>query len=197
MKKNNFTPLQHFDISSQKRAQIKKQKPKCIWLTGLSGSGKSTLANELDKELTKMGMHTCILDGDNIRNGLCSDLKFDDKDRHENIRRVAEVSRLMFDAGLIVICAFISPFQRDRDFARSLFSDEDFIEVFVDTPMDVIIERDPKNHYQNAQNGLIKNFTGLDSDYETPENSEIVIDTEKISVDESIKQIKKYLGVLH
>ena len=196
MQNNNFTPFQHFDISSQKRAEIKNQKPKCIWLTGLSGAGKSTLANTLDKELTSMGIHTYILDGDNIRNGLCSDLGFDDKDRHENIRRVAEVSKLMFDAGLIVICAFISPFQRDRDFARSLYSDGDFIEVFVNTPMDVIIKRDPKGHYQNAQKGLIENFTGIGSSYETPENPEIVIDTEELSVDESIDQIKNYLGIL-
>ena len=194
--KNNFTPLHHFDIGPQKRARIKNQEPKCVWLTGLSGSGKSTLANALDKELTQMGMHTYILDGDNIRNGLCSDLKFDDKDRHENIRRVAEVSRLIFDAGLVVICAFISPFQRDRDFARSLFNEGIFIEVFVDTPMDVIIKRDPKGHYQNAQKGLIENFTGIDSSYEIPENPEMVIDTEKLSVDESIDQIKKYLRVL-
>jgi len=196
MKHNKFTPLQNFDISSQKRAQIKNQEPKCIWLTGLSGSGKSTLANALDKELTQMGMHTYILDGDNIRNGLSSDLDFGDKDRHENIRRVAEVSKLMFDAGLIVICAFISPFQMDRDFARSLYKEGSFIEVFVDTSIDVIINRDPKGHYQNAQKGLIKNFTGVDSSYETPENPEMVIDTEKLSVDESIDQIKEYLGIL-
>ena len=196
MKNNKFTPLQHFDIGSRKRAQIKNQEPKCVWLTGLSGSGKSTLANALDKELTQIGMHTYILDGDNIRNGLCSDLNFEDKDRHENIRRVAEVSRLMFDAGLIVICAFISPFQRDRDFARSLFAEGSFIEVFVDTPMDVIIKRDPKGHYQNAQKGLIENFTGIGSDYERPENPEIVIDTEKLSVGESIDQINKHLGIL-
>ena len=196
MKKNNFTPLQHFDISSQKRAQIKNQEPKCVWLTGLSGSGKSTLANALDKELTSMGIHCYILDGDNIRNGLCSDLGFGDKDRHENIRRVAEVSKIMFDAGLIVICAFISPFQRDRDFARSLFNKGSFIEVFVDTPMDVIINRDPKGHYKKAQKGLIENFTGIDSGYELPKNPEIVIDTEELSVDESIDQIKKYLGIL-
>jgi len=196
MKKNNFTPLQHFDISSQKRAQIKNQEPKCVWLTGLSGSGKSTLANALDKELTSMGIHCYILDGDNIRNGLCSDLSFTNQDRHENIRRVAEVSRLMFDAGLIVICAFISPFQRDRNFARSIYSDGEFIEAFVNTPMDVIIKRDPKGHYQSAQKGLIENFTGIDSSYEIPENPEIVIDTEELSVDESIDKIKNYLGIL-
>jgi len=190
MKKNNFTPLQHFDISSQKRAQIKNQEPKCVWLTGLSGSGKSTLANALDKELTSMGIHCYILDGDNIRNGLCSDLSFTNLDRHENIRRVAEVSRLMFDAGLIVICAFISPFQKDRDFARSLYSDGEFIEVFVDTPMDLIIKRDPKGHYKNAQKGLIKDFTGLDSEYEVPDNSEIRINTNLQSLDESVKDIK-------
>jgi len=190
MKKNNFTPLQHFDISSQKRAQIKNQEPKCVWLTGLSGSGKSTLANALDKELTSMGIHCYILDGDNIRNGLCSDLSFTKQDRHENISRVAEVSRLMFDAGLVVICAFISPFQKDRDFARSLYSDGEFIEVFVDTPMDLIIKRDPKGHYKNAQKGLIKDFTGLDSEYEVPDNSEIRINTNLQSLDESVKDIK-------
>jgi len=190
VKKNHFTPLQHFDISSQKRAQIKNQEPKCVWLTGLSGSGKSTLANALDKELTSMGIHCYILDGDNIRNGLCSDLSFTNQDRHENIRRVAEVSRLMFDAGLIVICAFISPFQKDRDFARSLYSDGEFIEVFVDTPMDVIIKRDPKGHYKNAQKGLIKDFTGLDSEYEVPNNSDIRINTNLQSLDESVKDIK-------
>ena len=193
MKKNNFTPLQHFDISSQKRAQIKNQEPKCVWLTGLSGSGKSTLANALDKELTSMGIHCYILDGDNIRNGLCSDLSFTNLDRHENIRRVAEVSRLMFDAGLIVICAFISPFQKDRDFARSLYSDGEFIEVFVDTPMDLIIKRDPKGHYKNAQKGLIKDFTGLDSEYEVPDNSEIRINTNLQSLDESVKDIKNII----
>ena len=190
MKKNNFTPLQHFDISSQKRAQIKNQVPKCVWLTGLSGSGKSTIANALDKELTSMGIHCYILDGDNIRNGLCSDLSFTNQDRHENIRRVAEVSRLMFDAGLIVICAFISPFQKDRDFARSLYSDGEFIEVFVDTPIDVIIKRDPKGHYKNAHKGLIKDFTGLDSEYEVPNNSDIRINTNLQSLDESLKDIK-------
>ena len=193
MKNNKFTPFQHFDISSQKRAEIKNQKPKCIWLTGLSGAGKSTLANTLDKELTSMGIHTYILDGDNIRNGLCSDLGFEDKDRHENIRRVAEVSKLMFDAGLIVICAFISPFQRDRDFARSLYSDGDFIEVFVNTPMDVIIKRDPKGHYKKAQKGLIENFMGIDSSYEIPENSEITINDNLFDAISAVELIKTRL----
>ena len=193
MQNNNFTPFQHFDINSQKRAQIKNQEPKCIWLTGLSGAGKSTLANTLDKELTSMGIHTYILDGDNIRNGLCSDLGFEDKDRHENIRRVAEVSKLMFDAGLIVICAFISPFQRDRDFARSLYSDGDFIEVFVNTPMDVIIKRDPKGHYKKAQKGLIENFTGIDSGYEPPENPEITINDNLFDTISAVELIKTRL----
>jgi len=193
MQNNNFTPFQHFDISSQKRAEIKNQKPKCIWLTGLSGAGKSTLANTLDKELTSMGIHTYILDGDNIRNGLCSDLGFEDKDRHENIRRVAEVSKLMFDAGLIVICAFISPFQRDRDFARSLYIDGDFIEVFVNTPMDVIIKRDPKGHYKKAQKGLIENFTGIDSGYEPPENPEITINDNLFDTISAVELIKTRL----
>jgi len=193
MKNNNYTPIQNFEINCKKRAQIKNQKPKCIWFTGLSGSGKSTLADALDKELTSQGMHTYILDGDNLRNGLCSDLKFSDEDRHENIRRVAEVAKLMYDAGLIVICALISPFNKDRAFARSLFSHGGFIEIFVDTPIDLIIKRDPKGHYQNAKKGLIKNFTGLDSSYEIPANPEIVIDTGKLSVGQSLDKIKTSL----
>jgi len=193
MKNNNYTPIQNFEINRKKRAQIKNQKPKCIWFTGLSGSGKSTLADALDKELTSQGMHTYILDGDNLRNGLCSDLKFSDEDRHENIRRVAEVAKLMYDAGLIVICALISPFNKDRAFARSLFSHGGFIEIFVDTPIDLIIKRDPKGHYQNAKKGLIKNFTGLDSSYEIPANPEIVIDTGKLSVGQSLDKIKTSL----
>ena len=193
MNKNNFIPFQNFDIDRQKRAEIKKQKPKCIWLTGLSGSGKSTIANALDKDFTESGLHSYILDGDNIRNTLCSDLSFTDQDRHENIRRVAEVSKLMFDAGLIVICALISPFIKDRAFARSLFNAGDFIEVFVNTPIDVIINRDPKGHYKNAQRGIIKNFTGFDSEYQIPENPEVVIDTNLISIDESILKIKEFI----
>ena len=193
MKNNNYTPIQNFEINRKKRAQIKNQKSKCIWFTGLSGSGKSTLADALDKELTSQGMHTYILDGDNLRNGLCSDLKFSDEDRHENIRRVAEVAKLMYDAGLIVICALISPFNKDRAFARSLFSHGSFIEIFVDTPIDLIIKRDPKGHYQNAKKGLIKNFTGLDSSYEIPANPEIVIDTGKLSVGQSLDKIKTSL----
>ena len=193
MNKNNLTPFQNFDIDRQKRAEIKKQKPKCIWLTGLSGSGKSTIANALDKDFTESGLHSYILDGDNIRNTLCSDLSFTDQDRHENIRRVAEVSKLMFDAGLIVICALISPFIKDRAFARSLFNAGDFIEVFVNTPIDVIINRDPKGHYKNAQRGLIENFTGFDSEYQIPEKPEVVIETNLISIDESILKIKEFI----
>ena len=193
MNKNNSTPFQNFDIDRQKRAEIKKQKPKCIWLTGLSGSGKSTIANALDKDFTESGLHSYILDGDNIRNTLCSDLSFTDQDRHENIRRVAEVSKLMFDAGLIVICALISPFIKDRAFARSLFNAGDFIEVFVNTPIDVIINRDPKGHYKNAQRGLIENFTGFDSEYQIPEDPEVVIETNLINIDESILKIKEFI----
>jgi len=193
MNKNNSTPFQNFDIDRQKRAEIKKQKPKCIWLTGLSGSGKSTIANALDKDFTESGLHSYILDGDNIRNTLCSDLSFTDQDRHENIRRVAEVSKLMFDAGLIVICALISPFIKDRAFARSLFNAGDFIEVFVNTPIDVIINRDPKGHYKNAQRGLIENFTGFDSEYQIPEDPEVVIETNLINIDESILKIKELI----
>jgi len=142
MSKNN--PLQHFDVNKEMRSQLKNQKPCVIWLTGISGAGKSTIANALDKKLHIMGRHTYVLDGDNVRNGLCKDLGFTDDERKENIRRVAEVARLMVDAGLIVITAFISPFREDRKTARFLFENEEFIEVFVDTPIKVAEERDVK-----------------------------------------------------
>jgi len=173
MSKNN--PLQHFDVDKDMRSQLKNQQPCVIWLTGISGAGKSTIANALDKKLYAMGKHTYVLDGDNVRNELCKDLGFTDEDRQENIRRVAEVAKLMVDAGLIVITAFISPFRKDRQMVRGLFKKDEFIEVFVDTPFEVVEERDVKGFYKKAKEGKIKNFTGLDSIYERPTSPEIVI----------------------
>ena len=161
------------DIDQAARALLKQQQPQCVWFTGLSGSGKSTLANLLEKRLYAAGRHTCLLDGDNLRHGLNRDLGFTDADRVENIRRVAEVSRLMVSAGLIVLVSFISPFRSDRRMARSLFADGEFVEVYVDTPIEVCEERDVKGLYAKARRGDLKNFTGIDSPYEAPERPEV------------------------
>lgn len=170
----------HWHIQSvQKtdRAVLKKQSPMCIWLTGLSGAGKSTIANNLELRLHEAGLHTYHLDGDNVRHGLNSDLGFTDEARVENVRRVAEVARLMADAGLIVIVSMISPFAAQRTFARSLFADGEFCEVYVDSKIEDCISRDPKGLYAKALRGDLKNFTGLDSPYEIPESPEVHINT--------------------
>jgi bifunctional enzyme CysN/CysC len=171
----NVTP-HAFAINKEARAAAKNQTPKVFWFTGLSGSGKSTIANAFEQKLHAMGKHTYILDGDNVRHGLNRDLGFTETDRVENIRRVAEVAKLMVDAGLIVLVTFISPFRADRAMARSLFREGEFIEVFVDTPLEVAEQRDPKGLYAKARKGEIKNFTGIDSPYEAPENCDLRID---------------------
>jgi bifunctional enzyme CysN/CysC len=168
---------QFFEINKEARAALNQQKPMCLWFTGLSGSGKSTIANALEKELFNMGKHTYILDGDNVRHGLSHDLGFTEADRIENIRRVAEVAKLMVDAGLIVLVTFISPFQKDREMARGKFQEGEFVEIFVDTPLEECEKRDPKGLYKKARQGLIKNFTGIDSKYERPVSPEIKIDS--------------------
>ncbi|QWC98978.1 sulfate adenylyltransferase subunit CysN [Polynucleobacter paneuropaeus] len=168
---------QFFEINKEARAALNQQKPMCLWFTGLSGSGKSTIANALEKELYKMGKRTYILDGDNVRHGLNHDLGFTEADRIENIRRVAEVAKLMVDAGLIVLVTFISPFQKDREMARSKFKNGEFVEIFVDTPLEECEKRDPKGLYKKARQGLIKNFTGIDSKYEKPNNPDWSIKT--------------------
>jgi bifunctional enzyme CysN/CysC len=172
---------QALDVDKVARASIKSQKPCVIWFTGLSGAGKSTIANLLENQLHARGCHTYVLDGDNVRHGLNKDLGFTDADRVENIRRVAEVSRLMVDAGLIVIVAFISPFRAERRMARQLFGPGEFIEVFVDTPLEVAESRDPKGLFKKARRGELKNFTGVDSPYEAPQNPEVRIDTTAVS----------------
>ncbi|MBM7061187.1 adenylyl-sulfate kinase [Pseudomonas sp. UL073] len=171
------------------RAAAAQQVPVCIWFTGLSGSGKSTLANALELELFRRGRRTMLLDGDNVRHGLCRDLGMDDDARHENIRRVAEVAKLMTDAGLIVISAFISPFVRDRQIARELFIAGRFIEVYVETPLEVCVQRDPKQLYAKALRGEIKNFTGIDSSYEPPLAPEMRIDTSRMGLEEAVANL--------
>lgn len=180
---------QSLSVSKASRACLKSQKPRCIWLTGLSASGKSTLADLLERRLFAAGAHTYVLDGDNVRHGLNKDLGFSDNDRAENIRRVAEVAKLMVDAGLIVIVSFISPFRAERDFARSLFEPEEFFEVFVDAPLEACISRDPKGLYRKALSGQLSNFTGLDSLYEAPENPELVLKTAALDPGECIEAL--------
>ncbi|MFQ1733386.1 adenylyl-sulfate kinase [Aeromonas veronii] len=160
-------------VDKQSRAELKGQKPLVIWFTGLSGAGKSTLAGALEQALAAQGQHTYLLDGDNVRHGLCGDLGFDDAARQENIRRVGEVAKLMVDAGLIVLTAFISPFRAERALVRSLLGEGEFVEVFVDAPLAICEERDPKGLYKKARAGEIRNFTGIDSAYEAPEQPEI------------------------
>ncbi len=181
-------------VAKRERATQKQQKPCVIWFTGLSGSGKSTLANALEAKLVEMGHHTYLLDGDNIRHGLNRDLGFSDADRIENIRRIGEAASLFVDAGLIVITAFISPFKSDRRMARSLVEQEEFVEVFVDAPLDVCEERDPKGLYAKARAGQIKQFTGIDSPYEAPDAPEIRLDSASLSVAECTRALLQELG---
>jgi len=164
---------QHMDVDRQARARIKHQRPRCLWFTGLSGAGKSTIANLVEKKLLAMGQHTYLLDGDNVRHGLNKDLGFTAEDRVENIRRVAEVAKLMTDAGLIVLVSFISPFRAEREMARALFDEGEFLEVFVDTPLAEAERRDVKGLYAKARRGELRNFTGIDSPYEAPETPEL------------------------
>ncbi|MBA3447379.1 MAG: sulfate adenylyltransferase subunit CysN [Pseudaminobacter sp.] len=185
---------QSLEVTRQARAAAKHQKPAVLWLTGLSGSGKSTIANLLEKKLHASGRHTYILDGDNIRHGLNRDLGFSDADRVENIRRVAEVASLMADAGLMVIVSFISPFRAERRMAREMMAEGEFIEVFVDAPFEECARRDPKGLYARALNGDIKNFTGVDSPYEAPENPEIHLETLGRSPEEMVDVLEGWLS---
>lgn len=186
-------------IDKQTRAQQKGHKPLVLWYTGLSGSGKSTIANAVEARLVELGAHTYLLDGDNIRHGLNRGLSFSDEDRVENIRRIGEVSKLFVDAGLIVSTAFISPFRADRALAKSLLQPGEFVEVYVDTPLEVCEKRDPKGLYEKARRGEIANFTGISSAYEAPEMPEIHLQTASQSIEQSVEQVIDYLvtqGVL-
>jgi bifunctional enzyme CysN/CysC len=181
-------------VNPQARASQKGQKACVLWFTGLSGAGKSTIANLVEKRLHAMGRHTYLLDGDNVRHGLNRDLGFTDADRVENIRRVAEVSKLMVDAGLIVLVSFISPFRAERRMARDLVEAGEFYEIFIDTPLAEAERRDPKGLYRKARNGELKNFTGIDSPYERPENPEITIDTARLDAEQAAESIISKLG---
>ena len=184
---------QSLEVSRQARIVHKGHSPAVIWFTGLSGSGKSTIATALEKRLHSLGLHTYVLDGDNVRHGLNRDLGFTDADRVENIRRVAEVARLMADAGLMVLVSFISPFRSERRLARSLMNDGEFIEVFVDAPLDVCELRDPKGLYRKARRQEISNFTGIGSPYEPPENAEVRIESDKMTPEEAVEVLLEYL----
>ena len=181
------------DIGREAHAALKNQKPKILWFTGLSGSGKSTIANEVEKTLNLLNRHTFLLDGDNIRHGLNKDLGFTETDRIENIRRVGEVAKLMADAGLIVLTAFISPFRAERDMVRAMMPEGEFVEIFVDTPLEVAEARDVKGLYKKARAGQLKNFTGIDSPYEPPENPDICVNTVEMSPAEAAEHIVRQL----
>ena len=181
-------------VKKRDRSLIKKHRSCIVWLTGLSGAGKSTVADLLEEKLNKQNKHTFLLDGDNLRHTLNQDLGFSDYDRNENIRRIGHVGKLMVDAGLIVIASFISPFKKQRELTRKLFEKDEYIEVFLNTPLKVCEQRDPKGLYKKARSGLIKDFTGIDSAYENPKNPEITLDGEKYNADELSNKIINYLS---
>ena len=185
--------MQAVDVDKTLRSDLKAQKSCVLWFTGLSGSGKSTIANIVEKKLAAQGRHTYLLDGDNVRHGLNKDLGFTDEDRVENIRRIGEVARLMVDSGLIVLTAFISPFRAERQMARALLEEDEFLEVFVETPLEIAEQRDPKGLYKKARSGDLKNFTGIDSPYEQPKSPEILVDTSSMSADQCAEQIIRAL----
>lgn len=177
---------QDYSISKEDRAKQKQQNPLMVWFTGLSGSGKSTIANQLEVYLNEQGFHTYCLDGDNIRKGINNNLGFTEEDRNENLRRVAEIGKLMLDAGLICISAFVSPLQKDRDLVKQIVGQDNMIEIFVDTPLEVCEKRDVKGLYAKARRGEIANFTGIDAPYEKPIEPDIVIKTEHVEVNEAV-----------
>ncbi|ARR45647.1 adenylyl-sulfate kinase [Vibrio campbellii] len=186
VKDENIVWHQH-SVDKQFRAGLKKQKPAVLWFTGLSGAGKSTVAGALENRLAELGYHTYLLDGDNVRHGLCSDLGFSEQDRRENIRRIGELAKLMADAGLIVLSAFISPHRAERQLVRDLLPEGEFIEVFVNASLEVCEGRDPKGLYKKARAGEIPNFTGIDSEYQAPANPEIDLPAGEKSVDELVE----------
>jgi bifunctional enzyme CysN/CysC len=186
-------PWQDFDVDKALRARLKHQRPCVVWFTGLSGAGKSTIANLLDKRLNGMGRHCYLLDGDNLRNGLNSDLTFSEGDRVENIRRVAEVAALFVDAGLIVLVSLISPFRQQREAVRAALEIGEFIEIHVATPLAECERRDPKGHYRRVRAGALQNFTGIDSPYEPPEHPDLSLDTTELSAEQAAELVVTFL----
>jgi len=191
-KDENIVWHQH-SVDKNFRASLKSQKPAVLWFTGLSGSGKSTVAGALESRLAELGYHTYLLDGDNVRHGLCNDLGFSEQDRRENIRRIGELAKLMADAGLIVLSAFISPHQAERQLVRDLLPEGEFLEVFVNTPLEICEQRDPKGLYKKARAGEIPNFTGISSVYEAPIHPEIDLPAGDKSLDELVEQCVEVL----
>jgi len=189
--KNVIWHMHH--VTKDDRAKQKQQRPCILWFTGLSGSGKSTIASAVEQKLFELGYHTYLLDGDNVRHGLNKDLSFTNEDRVENIRRIGELSKLMVDAGLLVMAAFISPFRSDRRMVRSLVQSYEFIEVHMEATLEECERRDPKGLYKKARKGEIKNFTGVDSAYEVPGSPEITVDTLQYSISECANQVVAYL----
>jgi adenylylsulfate kinase len=185
---NNIYPIKT-KVGTTQREVLLNQRAKLIWFTGLSGSGKSTLAVQLEAQLHALNFKTYLLDGDNIRSGLNKDLSFTEEGRVENIRRIGEVAKLMLDSGLVVLSAFISPFQADREQVKAIVGHENYMEVFVDTPLEVCEQRDVKGLYKKARAGEVKNFTGIDSPYETPEKPDIIIPTHTMSIEQSMQKL--------
>jgi adenylylsulfate kinase len=190
---NNLFPFES-KITKADRSRLLYQKPRLIWFTGLSGSGKSTLATHLEVQLNAMNFKTYLLDGDNVRTGLNNDLDFSDHSRKENIRRIGEVSKLFLDAGLVVLSAFISPFEEDRHQVRTIVGPENFLEVFVDCPLEICEQRDVKGLYKKARSGEVKNFTGITSPYERPLHPDVVINTHLQSLNESLTLLIDYIA---
>lgn len=190
---NEHTVWHDPTVYRKDRERLNGHKSVILWFTGLSGSGKSTLAHAVEDYLHKTGIRTFVLDGDNVRQGLCRDLGFSDKDRTENIRRIGEVSKLMLDAGIMVMTAFISPFRKDRQIVRDLVDPEDFLEIYCKAPLEICEQRDPKGLYKKARAGQIPEFTGISSPYEAPEMPEIILNTEEYSIDECVNVIINYL----
>jgi len=188
----NIIPHQ-FNITQEQRSDLKKHNAFLLWFTGLSGSGKSTIANEVEKALHQKGIHTYTLDGDNVRKGLNNNLTFSPEDRTENIRRIAEVSNLMIDAGLVVLAAFVSPYKKDREMIKKTVKDVNFVEIFIDTSVEECERRDTKGLYAKARKGLIKDFTGVNAPYEAPENPDVLIKTEEVSVEGAVLKIIEYI----
>ncbi len=189
---NNIVWHKH-KVEKLDRSKQKKQKPCILWFTGLSGAGKSTVADAVEQKLFELGHHTYLLDGDNVRHGLNKDLGFSDADRVENIRRIGEMAKLFADAGLIVMSAFISPFRSDRKMVRDLVEEKEFVEVYISTPLSTCEQRDPKGLYKKARSGQIKNFTGIDSEYEAPVSAEVTLNTAELNVDECVERVISYL----
>ncbi|MCF6306846.1 MAG: adenylyl-sulfate kinase [Flavobacteriaceae bacterium] len=183
----------NFNLRQEERSNLKKHRPLLLWFTGLSGSGKSTIANLVEVELHKKGIHTYLLDGDNVRKGLNNNLTFSPEDRTENIRRIAEVSNLMIDAGLVVLAAFVSPYKKDREMIKNTVKSINFVEIFVDTSVEECERRDTKGLYAKARKGLIKDFTGINAPYEAPENPDVLIETENTSVEEAVNKVTEYV----